>query len=449
MSKRPPLGSQFQKLDALKTLPTSKSMTPEIAFNERKHPALKTEAARVSDPSTPVSSSIVEESVSKMDSVQFGECSKQTLSTADTVHSGHCQKRTVSNLDTVEGEHDERVQRPTGNFTAVPHELLRGEVKFRDPLDFMIYMHMYSYSYGFGRPTATMGQAQLERFTGAAKNTIKRSMERLIQDGWITMIGEFEHARLSRKWRVRSPADYHGPKPGVRVSNPDSVQNGQCPERIPTLSKLDTVTVSKFDPYKEREHKEKSKKALSLVQTNFCNEANKESELLESLKQYFAEVKPERKRRNEKTAFVELRADFSQQDIFNCLAQLLDKGLPRSGEACHSPMAFLASGGIAQVLSEVAAASETNMRTDHNARIREEEEMLKRKDAEREALDFAEQERRFLTAFPTKDEQTQIVAQYAKRFPMLKSDGQFARNLAISAWWEHARQTTGHSELAM
>ncbi|MCC7443115.1 MAG: helix-turn-helix domain-containing protein, partial [Bdellovibrionales bacterium] len=252
-------------------------------------------------------------------------------------------------------------QRVGGGFTAVPHELLRKEGWFREPLDFMVYMTLFSYSHGFGRPTADMSQSQLERFTGAAKNTIKRSLERLTKDGWIKLVEEYEHARVSRKWRVFRPEDRRGPRPGRHVEEGESrgntVRPVQSPERIPSLSKADTLTVSNVDPYIDISPKEKSKNSLSPFEPRRSNEgriqtapATRESALPGELKAYLDSLRPARKRQSEYNALTELAVEFKHEDLVAALAWVRKHGLPGSGDPAHSPLAFLAAGGITRVM---------------------------------------------------------------------------------------------------
>mgnify|MGYP000470228514 CR=1 FL=1 len=228
MPKRPSFSSALQKLDALRAshpvdernqgpLQPSKSAAPDGVTDQRS-PILE-ESLSATDPvseeqcpGTPVSSldtvqnghgtestqsNLDTHTASGLDTVKVEQCSTETDSAPDTVDPEPRQKRTVSRMDTVgAGRGQERSVRPAGAFTAVTHDLLRGEAKFREPLDFMVYMHLYTYSYGFGRQTADMSQSQLERFTAASKNTIKRSLERLVKDGWIKMVEDFECARI-------------------------------------------------------------------------------------------------------------------------------------------------------------------------------------------------------------------------------------------------------------
>ena len=326
----------------------------------------------------------------------------------------------------------------------MPHDLLRGEVKFRDPLDFMVYLHLFSYSYGFNRSTASMSQAQLERFTGAAKNTIKRSLERLAEDGWIKMLEDFEHARMSRKWRVFLPEDRHGPRPGRRGSNSDTVKSGQNQKQTASLSKSDTVTVSKMDPYKERIHKEKSENSLSLVKQN--SEVNKRKPMGESCRNA-SRITSNRSSRNVNDGakmgcvFGTPAGLWARRHWRYCVTWLLESGLPGSAEPCHSPMAFLASGGIARVFAVVQEDRAKRERAEARESQAIEQERRRRQEEAREAEEAAEREEAFRREFPTVEAEAQAMVQYGASFPTLDPTGALLRNLAIMAWYRETQMS--------
>lgn len=198
--------------------------------------------------------SVTEESLATTHSVQAEQSTKHSVSDQNRVEKRQSAKRSLSKMHTVQKTHSE-------GFTMVPHALLRVMGQFTDPIDFMVYLHLFTYSHGFHRDTAEMGQAQLEMFTGASKNTVKRSLDRLQDQKWIALVEEYEHARICRKWRVRAPKGM--PPRGKKIStevDTDSVQAGQGENVTTTVAKLDQMTVSRSDTFLEREVN-KSKKS--------------------------------------------------------------------------------------------------------------------------------------------------------------------------------------------
>jgi len=335
-------------------------------------------------------------------------------------------------------------------FTKVPHGLLRDITPFSEPIDFMIYLHLFTYSYGWERDTASMALSQLERFTRAGRNTVKRALDRLQEQGWIECIEEFEHARMSRKWRIKYPGgDAPGPdrdEPGTG-SNLDGVQNGRCLEQPPTGSKTDPLTGSKMDPFIEHTHKEQSKNSLSRVHAGASASAretaagNPESgEGLvggvgnETLREYFAQASmTPRKRHSELQAYHELRHGFEDTQIAACVEYLSRKGLPGSGERCHSPMAFL-SKAMGQVLGLVQAeaakrdearASAERDRAEQEARLQADMDAVQAERTREEA---------FVNAFPNAEDQAEAVARYGADFRMFARNPNLLRKLAIGVW---------------
>jgi len=319
MSKRISFGAQFQKLNELKKLPTARVVESESSLDECKAPAEAKISIQAPQPVRGLDSLNTKERLPSVDSIQNEQCQNLTVSTFDPVVHEHCEKRTVSKIDTVEVSQEEALA-PVENYTRISNHLLRTPGYFSDPVDFMVYFHLYSYSYGFGRKTASMSQAQLERFTGSSKNTIKRSLDRLISDGWIKLVEDYEHGRVSRTWKVFLPEDR---KPSGRVNKgnqSDSVQNGQCSNFTGRVSNLDTVTVSKIDTYKERRIKENTKTLSLMKKSEIPKSVLSESELPENLKTYLDELRPERKRLSEWQSFQSLCLDYSAEQISVALA---------------------------------------------------------------------------------------------------------------------------------
>lgn len=417
MSKRPIFGSQFEKLRALGA---QKSLDEQKAGAEARSHGVAPESQL--NPLSP----ILGQSLSTADTVENEPCLPRTLSsttgaTIDPVINEPREKRRGSRVDPVHAE-------SSVGFTKVPHALLRGECRFSEPLDFMVYLHLFTYSHGFGRREADMSQAQLGKFTGAAKNTIKRSLDRLEAEGWIKCIQEFECARISRRWMVFAPEDRSG-KPGRKgkktVSNTDTVHNVPSPLVTESGSTADPLTGSKIAPYKERDPKEKSKNSLSPQ--------------VPALRDYFVNLKPFRKRESEWSAYQGLRIDYGEEQIAVCFEYLRNRGISNTGTRCHSPMGFLAKA-MGQVLTEAQGALAKRMRIE--AAVRADSDVAARRVAEEDVSEREAQirEHAFKAAFPDSVGQNAILAQYIDRFPMLGRDGPVFRKLAIATWWAEERQ---------
>ena len=107
--------------------------------------------------------------------------------------------------------------KPVDHFCAVPGVLLQGARLFESTFDFVVYLRMFAKSYGFGRNTCDMGLNELIEYSGLARNSVKKSIERLVEQKWIKVIQDYECGRVTRKWRVYSPYEMgHSPHPTFR-----------------------------------------------------------------------------------------------------------------------------------------------------------------------------------------------------------------------------------------
>ncbi len=426
MAKRLPLGTHFQKLDVL----TKRTVRADAIAGLSA--ADKTEAAAV--PLASSFGSILEDRVIAVDSEQVSQPQNKTLSKTDTVTNVHepsrtvskdetsGEKRTVSNMNTVQIESERQIDakapalQPTGYYTRVANELLRQPGRFEDPIDFMIYMHLYTYAQGFGRKTVSMSQGQLERFTSSSKNTVKRSLERLVVGRWIKLVDEYEHGRVSRSWLILA-CDTNDPKNSPkRGSGGDSVKREQCEGSTDSVSRTDTPTLSKSDTYKET-NKESFKETLS--------PANQSS----AIGEYLATLKPPGKRESESRHFRELLKAYAEQQVNQALTYLQKQGLPGSGAVCHSPMAYLA-----QAIEQVLAASKEDAQRESKRKSYEAAERNAIAQEAAEEARFRAQERAFEAAMPDTHRQSQFVAQVASKYSGLALGGAALRSLAVSAW---------------
>lgn len=236
-----------------------------------------------------------------------------------------------------------------GHFTAIPNAMLRQQTMFESVYDFAVYLCMVSKSYGYKRNTCDMGINELVSSTGLSRNSVKKSLDRLLAGKWIKLLQEYEYGRTARKWRVYCP--YENGKTDDQTfvvaekkngSQGDRVISRSCQEMPPKGSSQDPVTGAPRGTYKESIQIKIQKKSLS--------------EISENTQKYFSNLKSQGKRESEWNAFRKLKADYPEQDISDCIEYLQKHGLS-SGELCHSPMAFLEKA-IDQVLVKVQAARE-------------------------------------------------------------------------------------------
>jgi hypothetical protein len=324
--------------------------------------------------------------------------------------------------------------RPKSHFCAVPNVLVTQGDLFENAFDFMVYMLFFSKSYGFGRNTCDLGIAEIAKYTGLVKNSVRKSIDRLVAAKWIRMIQDFESGRVARKWRVYSPYENGKCDDPTHVpadSGNDKPLTGSCGEpvtpcpghpMIQTGASGEPVTGARRDTYKNNT---KTPKDLSL------------SACAEPIQRYFSEVMTSRKRESEERAYRELQAEFSEDEISAALDLVRTKGLP-NGEVCHSPMAYLATA-MTDVLAVVRAQQEKERKRAESAAAIE---AMKRQDAENEASERDEIERRelaFVEAHEDEDRQQEAIAELC-RGSIFRPNSIAGRHFAIDQWWHGGGQ---------
>lgn len=158
------------------------------------------------------------------------------------------------------------------------------------------------------------------------------------------------------------------------------------------------------------------------------------STLPEPLRGYFSDLKPRRKRETEFEAFEDLRVDYRESDIAECLSFLLQRGIPHSGASCHSPMAYL-SKAIGQVLTEVTALKQRERAIQEKQNRQIEEQRQLREQEKAEEAEIAKREEVFKRRYPNPKHQARVFRIFAAQVPHFSSNGPIARNLAMAAWW--------------
>ncbi len=370
--------------------------------------------------------------VSSSDSVKNEPCQKLAESKADTVKIEHCEKLIGSEFDPVVTTEAAKARPLRKGFSQVPNILLRGECPFSEPVDLMVYLHLFTFSHGFNRETAQMGLTEIERFTHASRNTVKKSLERLQKTRWIEMVEDYEFGRVSRRWKVRLPEDLLGESPQTPLQK---LETKIEQDHISTVSKTDSVKVEPRQNLTLSEGENLMATGSKIDPNKYnTNKYTNNSLSTPALDNYFASLKPEKKREREFREYQELQKDFSPSRIETAFTHLSENGIPGSGEQCHSPMAFLSNAiGAVLVLADEQAVAQRR-------RLEAQEAALRARSAEalaaiEEDREFAEKEKAFLAAFSGDEERASFISDVARRFPLLKADGPVVRNLAISEWF--------------
>ncbi|MEW6058127.1 MAG: hypothetical protein AB1540_16090 [Bdellovibrionota bacterium] len=392
---------------------------------------------------------------SENDPVHYKPGEFLSQSTFDSVRSEPVQKKTEPNLNPVQRKpssnetrlDDDRVKKkpsrhfkeylrdgsltPKSNFAAVPNGLLRMPELFDTPLDFMVYLHLFSYSFGFGKNTCDMGIAQLMKFTGSARNSVRSALERLQEQKWIKLLQDFECGGIARKWRIYTPFEKELCDEQTFFSSEESINKGSKSNPVKNKrgsndevigSNLNPVTGVEFDPYKYN-NKNNSKKTLSLDS--------------EPIEKYLVSIQPEQKRESEKRHFQNLQNEIPTTEIEKAFLHLQQHGDLKSGERIHSPMSYL-SVAIKDVLASAVEKERKHQAIRHRAdqeRIQNERRVLEN---EREESRIQEAFAAFKKQFPTEDEQKQYVQRYVREVQFaFPPNSKFALIAAVDHWFSN------------
>lgn len=378
MSKKDILQSGFNRIQNLNThfKPVTKTRLDEQ--NSGLQTTSESVATQIEES---LRSTTVEGSVSEINTVQNVQCTEQTVSIRDTLKS---------------------------NFTQVPNWILRTYGLFTDPTDFMVYLHLFTFSYGFNKNRASMSQSQLMNFTNTSKNCIKRSLDRLEKQGLIEQWEDFEHGRVSRVWKVNLPKDPKGSKKTESKSH--TVQTGQCPSLTDSVSKTDTPTVSNLDT------------------TQYIKQINPKHTLPESLKIYFENLKPEKKRIQEERVFEELLGEFSAEQIESAFMYIQKHGIGEHKEKPHSPMAYL---GLA--IGSVLKKNRLFKKINHNDK--ESKLVLIKEETNNDEERYKVAKIAFQKKMTNEQAQNNFFESFSKQFPYLSPKGEVLKRMAIIDWY--------------
>jgi hypothetical protein len=87
-----------------------------------------------------------------------------------------------------------------------------------DPTEQVLYIRLFRLSYGFNRNYCTVSQSLLIERTGFSRNTVRTSLQSLMQKGWIAIVGAGN--RVSTTYRVVLPRE-QAAEQSKRGVNPD------------------------------------------------------------------------------------------------------------------------------------------------------------------------------------------------------------------------------------
>jgi hypothetical protein len=165
------------------------------------------------------------------------------------------------------------------------------------------------------------------------------------------------------------------------------------------------------------------------------------SQISQKLREYVDGLRPARKRESEFQALLELRNDFADDDIAECLDTVQTRGVRGAGEGtepCHSPMAYLAVA-MREVLAEVEEQrAKSRARLDREHREVEAASRSAEEEA-REAQEWAQKEQAFGREYLTPEQQGAAITELCVGMPF-SPRSVAARVFAIGRWWRQGQK---------
>lgn len=264
--------------------------------------------------------------------------------------------------------------------------------------------------------------------TGLSIATVSRGLQTLLK-AKLVRLSETDYSK-GNTWFVTSYALPKTTSPILKAVQFEPSQNEHAQIDTAPYSKRAGTLLNLIQHPAQNEHEIRSTNKTQETKRNSLSASDTKS----TIEDYLDSLKSAEKRKREERALKGLRKDFPEEEIERALAYLKKSGIPSSGEACHSPMAYLALA-IDEILSHLRKVQEKEIDATAKKNRIQESETAKDREEEQELEEARLREACFLKAFPTPEECNPEILKMASRFPMLDSNGPIVRNLAISAWW--------------
>lgn len=338
------------------------------------------------------------------------------------------QPRKATEQDRAVTETKSVQSRLSTGYTRIPNALLMsmasGDLS-RNEMKLLLLIARMTIS--FNRPMASLSKGVLERMSHIQGRAVLDALQTLEAKGHIKKVAGDHNSPNRLGLTEYDTIEQTSKQPFVRKATQGEKRSKDLKSSQDEIRIRDVSSTQGWDensPYK-KDKLETKKEKLSLstqIQTEYFTK-------------YFDEVKPRRKRETELQAFRELKSDFSEADISLALEHVLKHGMPGSGEACHSPMAYLAKA-IGQVLGIAKSGQEKQRQKQDREATEIRAKEAQKAEEEREMQNSLLREQEFQKSFPGELEQAEVIANFGRKFPMLAQRGPLLRNLAISAWWD-------------
>jgi hypothetical protein len=356
----------------------------------------------------------------------------EAIAETDAVNSSATMQRRATEQDSsvmLEAQAEGKLAR---GYTRVPNAILMRLISgdfTKNEIKLALLIARFTIS--FQRKKAPLSKAVLERQTGLRGAAILEALSGLVSKGMIEKEKGDQHRPnmlgliLPEGWDT--PSKPQGPTQAeitTKVRNPTEV-------RKTTTAEAGKATEAEVG------------KPAYLKDIKTIENKNSLSTLPEVLQKYFSELKPAKKRESEWKAFESLLSDYSAEDISDCFTEIQTRGVPvvrdgvESTEHCHSPMAFL-SRAIGEILGQIQTKRVKALERAEREQRAAMEQQSKLENESREAAEWAIKDLAFRRAFPTAEDQSNMIAKLCVG-THFRPHTEAGRAIAITRWWEELK----------
>ena len=311
-------------------------------------------------------------------------------------------------------------------YTRIPNKILMllasGELT-RNEIRVVLLIARFTIS--FRREMAPLSKKVLERQSGLRGAAVLEAVSSLVTKGVVRKIQGDQHR--PNLLGLVLPVNWENP------TSKSEIPTGNTCATPTTVEKSTTGGTQDSTPFKDIK-KYKTINSPSIVPN--------------SLKSYFENLKPARKRNSEWRAFEILSEEYKTEDLESCVRHVQEHGIGTKKSTftpCHSPFAYL-SKAMTEVLKEVDRARKIRSVSENRFATSKKIEGEEREWQELKAREFSAMEASFLANFPTSEIQENIVEQMCRTIPFRPSPG-VRRLYAIQKWYGE-RENTNQSIFA-
>jgi hypothetical protein len=359
----------------------------------------------------------------------------------------------LSSKTSAQNEMDLIVEKLRTGFTRLPNSLLMemiyGDLSKAD-IKILLLIARLTISYkdpetGKERKFAPLSKNTITLYTGIQGKNVLNSLKHLEKKGWIRKIqgnhldqnqfglvysdGLFDRPQPPTSPDLNPPEQLpQQPKKVIHTDSPSTpnqtLQNESQEQKIPMGEDQESNHPKGLEstaPQEQKETPPEDQKSNHYKQYKLNNELNYEfinynqttnDESNAFIQGYLNTVSPGR-RENEEQKYQELKKTLRSQQIATGLSYLLKCGIPKTGQSCHSPMAFLFVG-FRDVLKSVGQLSSSSEKHVH----RPESPIPKDQPVDTTSWpkdSFEEKRAAFQKAFPTEESRKKYFSKLTER----------------------------------